>query len=195
MINVKEKTYPAGTVNYFFDYYSNASEKFNVLSQEDRWFKNALWRFKDGTDSTDRKQLTEILVEYIKNMPNINDGSWSVFCIPASSEEKSIRRYNHLINRLKVELPNVCFLNDSVKFIGTKEQKHTAPNRPHIDACSHITLTGSISRPNVVIIDDIVTRGCAMMDARQFLSAKGAEHFKFVALGKTYYAMEEHLKN
>lgn len=194
MITAKEKIYPAGTVSYFFDYYSNACERYYILSSVDRRFKNALWKFKDGTACPDRDRLIEILVEYLKDMPNINDGSWSVFCIPASSEEKNIRRYTDLINRLKAVLPNVCFLNDLVKFTGTKEQKHTAANRPNINACSHIKLTQRISRPNVVIIDDIVTKGEAMMDAKRFLSAKGARNFKFVALGKNYYAMENQLK-
>ena len=86
---------------------------------------------------------------------------------------------------LKQVLPRARFINDQIVFTGQKAQKHLQSDR-NINSCSHFYINGPIPEPDILVIDDIVTKGGTFSDVVQMLdNSYGAKRYCFMTIART----------
>jgi hypothetical protein len=181
--SIKTARYPFGTVEYLEDYYPCSRYSKAQISRQSCEFRESIWRFKDGIVNAATDNLVKRITDRILSIDGINNGTWSIFLVPASSREKTLHRYDRLINRLKSQLSNVEFLNDRVCFIGSRAPKHNGCRNG--SSTSHFLLDSAAAGSNVLIVDDIVTTGQSMQEMTELIGA--GKHYKFLAMGRTVY--------
>lgn len=177
--------YAFGNVNYLYDYYPANRFPDNALPEPLRNIRKALWDFKKGICNFFSRTLVENLVNVIAQSGQFNSERVAVLCVPASSEYKTQLRYSLLLSRLKQVLPRARFINDQIVFTGQKAQKHLQSDR-NINSCSHFYINGPIPEPDILVIDDIVTRGGTFSDVVQMLdNSYGAKRYCFMTIART----------
>lgn len=140
--------------------------------------RREIYNFKDGNASASIK--TELLSK-IKNITAQNPSKWVVCFIPASTRAKTTNRFQTLVNYLSREVGcEVCI--DTVTNSIDSEAGHIAGKSSN--PTEHFIInTKQIHNKNVVLIDDVITRGRTFDDTADKLINQGAlsVHGLFVA--------------
>lgn len=143
--------------------------------------RKSIYDFKDGYCSTKIKmQLVEMIKKIIMLEPN---KEWCICFIPASTHFKTQRRYSELARYLIRETGCSCSIN-TISTLHDEEAGHIIgkKNNPADNFSVHET---DIKDKNVILIDDIITRGNTFVYTADKLVMKGASFVLGLFIAKT----------
>ena len=132
-------------------YYPMRYEK--LLSDRQRMFCHALFRFKDGGISGVRffKSCMEAL--------HLEEGNLHIMFMPCSSREKYIRRFRRLDEYISMHCPQMTSGLNDVVITGTRESLHKMKGGKKRILKRNYSITGEVEGKNIVIVDDVMTTG------------------------------------
>lgn len=174
----------ANPVYYLYDYYSSSVFQKNEISSFDINIRESVWNFKSGIETSAVHEFYLNIVSMLTSVPGINTGSYALLLLPASSEARTNKRYGKLIAMIKRALPNLHIINDHIVFTGEKNIKHSSAER-NVKSCSHFVCTGNIPEQNIIVFDDVITRGHTLRDAAEWLSQFGPKNISYLCLART----------
>lgn len=172
-------------VYFLHNYYPVKRFSWNSLDFESANFRSNLFKFKNGTSQIVTHMFAQEIIEAINRLaPNFNSSDYAFLAVPASTEDKTTKRYSLLLEILKQQFLRATFLNDYVTFTGERPAQHLSKNRIE-DISGHFYMTGDVSGKTVIIFDDITTTGRSMADMKYKLKLMGATGCICLSLGKT----------
>ena len=173
--------------NYLLRYYPTTCD-FDATEDEwaDRWL---VWNFKnnpDKTSSIQHEQALENLLPRLTRMLNNTFGEklqlLTLVCIPGSSAEKTEARYKVFSNRL-CSMTGMGNAYNHINVIRCGEEKKFGGQG--IETSNLSFDTDFFTNKNVIIFDDIITKGESMLRFKRKLEALGATVIAGVSIGKT----------
>ncbi len=169
-----------GKKYYFFYYYvPKRLTDHERYSRESIQIQHNIWNFKDGNY---QDQFINVIEQLIKNSFN-NLEDLTLVCIPASTISANRRRYEYFSNKICKDtgLKNGF---DHIQIVKEKEPKHLTGERTNAEYSFDSQF---FSNKNVILFDDVVTRGQSMRDFIKVVENLGATVVGCVSIGKTYY--------
>lgn len=162
------------TISYLAEYIPT---RFSATAQQiaDR---RMVWNFKDGIYSND---IMDAFVNAITRMAGIN----TIVCfIPASSQERTTKRFAKLCSYIN------SHTSAHAKIDGVTRTDNSLPG--HIygksgDPASSFVVDSSIVGKDVILIDDVITRGTTFNATARKLLAAGAKSVRGLFLAKTVH--------
>lgn len=161
---------------YRYDYYPKNRYPFIDATNESN--RRAVWSFKDGSSSIGVSILSDFLEgNYTKEqMSNL------VLCvIPASTTNKNEARYktmcSQVCSRFQI-LNGFSYIQIVYDRSNSREQKSS-------NTIANLTFSGPISGKDVILFDDITTRGTSFIQVANELKKIGARTVYGVFIGKT----------
>lgn len=148
---------------------------------EQRSERQAVWNFKDGYCSSTIKQQIKEKILLIKR--TFSFGSCRVCFIPASSHLKTIRRYRDLCRYIENETGCACSIDTITSDHDTEaghiygKQRNPAENY-NIDR-------NDVRGKNIILIDDVITRGNTFVYTADKLIENGAANVVGLFVAKT----------
>ena len=171
-----------GKPYYFFYYYvpKRLTDYESSYSNESIQIQHNIWRFKDGDY---QGWFITAIEQQIKNSFN-NLEDLTLVCIPASTISANRRRYETFSKKVCGDLGlNNGF--DHIKIVKEKEPKHLIGVRTDAEYSFDSVF---FKDKNVLLFDDVVTRGHSMRSFIQTLENLGANVLGCISIGRTYYA-------
>ena len=162
------------TINYLTEYIPT---RFSATSKQisDR---QMVWRFKDGIYGND-------VMGQFASVINQVAGSNSIVCfIPASTNSRTSQRFT----RLSDYISSHCSVRASVNYISRTDS--SLPG--HIygksgNPASTFVVDSSVAGKDVILIDDVITRGTTFYATAQKLLMSGARSVRGLFLAKTVH--------
>ena len=162
---------------YCFDYYPVS--RFPSVSYQDQENRRSVWNFKDGAYSIGLKYLKDFIDgnytrEEMKNL--------AVCVIPASTVSKNNLRFKTLCSKIAEELPII----NGFDFISIAYDRNDSREHKSSNTVANLNFSNSVYGKNVVLVDDVTTRGTSFLQVATQLKQKGALSVTGFFLGKTY---------
>ena len=162
---------------YCFDYYPVS--RFPSVSYQDQENRRSVWNFKDGAYSIGLKYLKDFIDgnytrEEMKNL--------AVCVIPASTVSKNNLRFKTLCSKIAEELPII----NGFDFISIAYDRNDSREHKSSNTVANLNFSNSVYGKNVVLVDDVTTRGTSFLQVATLLKQKGALSVTGFFLGKTY---------
>ena len=170
----KLKKWKCGIPGYFFFVYTPK----DISCEGHLEYENArriIWGFKDG-----RVTVDGIVSLKLKSIFEYGRKKFTFVCIPASTQEKTNRRYNYFMNRV-CEQTGMANGYNYVRI--TKEGPAT-----HLEGgegCEYECDKEFFKGRRVIVFDDVYTRGRHLETMKEKLEAAGAEVWAAFFLGMT----------
>lgn len=152
------------------------------LSDKQLQDRNAVYNFKNGNCPQYAKDL---LLKEIRAKISSNPSSWVVCFIPASTKAKHIRRYSSLASYLKENL-NCQVVIDGIDVAYDRESGHLS-GKSNDPSESMLFNQALFKNKNVVLIDDVRTRGTTFNTVANKMSNLGALSVFGVFLAQTIH--------
>lgn len=148
---------------------------------EQQSVRQTVFNFKDGICS--RGVKLEI-VERIKLIRQcVNEANWRICFIPASSHLKTVLRYKALSDFIQMSTGIPCSI-DTINTLDDEVSGHIGGKK--IDPAKNFFVLGDdVLGKNVILIDDVITRGNTFVGTADKLIAKGAKNVVGLFLAKT----------
>lgn len=173
--------------NYLLRYYPTTCD-FEATEDEwtDRWL---VWNFKNTpgkTSSLKHEQALNNLLPRLTSMLRSTFGDklqlLTLVCIPGSSAEKTEARYKDFSNRL-CGMTGMENAYNHINVIRSGEEKKFGGHG--IETSNLLFDTDFFKKKNIIIFDDIITKGESMLRFKRKLEAIGATVIAGVSIGKT----------
>jgi predicted amidophosphoribosyltransferase len=162
--------------------YSYVPTRYRATDAEWRT-RRFVWAFKDGHTEAQRYAV-DVIVRTLKSQFTDLNGVAFV-CIPASSRDKNIRRYKNF-SKCVCELTGMIDAFSYVKVEGERLAIHEYKSHKKVFNTSVVTLSAKFfAGKNVVIFDDIITKGNSYQAFSHHLDSIGAHVKGGVFLAKT----------
>ena len=151
-----------------------------VASDNDWNNRHAVWDFKDGIC---HESIANDMVEIIKHIADGHESEYIICFIPASTTDKTTRRYGTVSRKLADRT--------GVKTSLCAISKTSDTESGHISGKSSNPTTDFVFDNNcfngkkVILIDDVITRGRTFTDTAVKLINKGAESVVGLFVAKT----------
>lgn len=143
--------------------------------------RQVIFNFKNGFCSETLKNLIVGYINAIKK--GTNAANLMVCFIPASTHMKTIRRYAHLASIIKKETGIDCNVN-TIMPKTDHESGHIAGKRTN--PAEDFEIKGEdIKGKNIILMDDIITRGTTFFQTARRLEALGADSILGLFVAKT----------
>ena len=161
---------------YRYDYYPKT--RYMDVDAEAESNRRAIWRFKDGAYSIGESIASDFLEgnfteEQMRNM---------VFCvIPASTQYKNEMRYKAMCSRIAEKFP----VRNGFDVITISEDRENSREQKRSNTIANLSFSGSVYGKDVILFDDITTRGTSFIQAANALKARGARSVYGLFIGKT----------
>ena len=161
---------------YRYDYYPK--NRYTDVDSEAESNRRAIWRFKDGSYSIGESIASDFLEgnftkEQMGNM---------VFCvIPASTQYKNEMRYRAMCSRIAEKFP----VRNGFDVITISEDRENSREQKRSNTIANLSFSGSVYGKDVILFDDITTRGTSFIQAANALKAKGAKSVYGLFIGRT----------
>ncbi len=150
-------------------------------SREQRADRETVFEFKDGYCSPDLKQELVKRVNMIRE--KFSGSSWRICFIPASSHDKTMRRYSALASYLQRETGCPCDI-DAIQTIHDTEPGHLTGKTSN-PAANFTVNRQEINNQNIILVDDVITRGRTFADTANKLVDNGARQVVGLFVAKT----------
>lgn len=155
-----------------------------TIAQEEN--RRTVYSFKDGHSSD---YVLNKMVEYIKEIKDEVLGGHARVCfIPASTSYKTIQRYKELSARIERETGCPCSINTVTKQTD-EESGHIAGKKLNPAADFEINKS-DVAGMNIILIDDVITRGRTFCFTADKLINNGAKQVYGLFLAKTIHPCE-----
>ena len=164
---------------YRYDYYPVNRYPSGSLPLADESARRSVWNFKDGMSSIGVGVVSDFIDgnytrEQMKNV--------ALCVIPASTQAKNIRRYKSMCDAVAAKLPiqngfnyiTVCFDREDSRTVGKSS-----------DTTSNLYFSSDVYGKDIILFDDITTRGTSFIQAAAELKKRGARSVRGLFLGKT----------
>lgn len=166
---------------YFFYYY--VPIRYRTVSAESQFVRKELWNFKDGFH---QNFFIEQLEKKIKHTFT-NPSSLTLVCIPASTRESNRARYESFSNILCEKLHMINGFSH-ISIVKEKSPSHLGGS----DVATYDFDRSFFKGKQVVLFDDIVTKGASMQSFMDYLDEVGAKVVCCMSIGRTFY--EKHMR-
>ncbi len=174
----------------FFKYYPTSVRN---IPDQDMANRKAVWCFKDGDSKNNSNydiilnRTLDICYKLINNTFGNNSKYLTLFCIPASSRAKNELRYRNFSNLL-------CAKTNMINSFNHVYVTHDG-NPKHISYFNKVPNVVNINRPffknkNILIFDDIITKGVSIVNMGQLLESTGATVIGALTLGVTCHTVQ-----
>ena len=140
--------------------------------------RNLILDFKDGNDETAIHLVTEFIFHYI---PADELGRWMLCVIPASTRAKNELRNRHFCESVS----RISGIQNGYKEIIILFDRTNSKERKTDDTTCNLQFGNSFAGKQVLLFDDIVTRGVSFMQCAEEIMGKGAESVTGLFLGRT----------
>lgn len=168
-----------GTYNY--QYIMEYLPKRYTATIKQECDRQVIYDFKNGYCPL---SLMNNIVENIKVLKNkIGGSNWRVCFIPASTHLKTARRYQKLAAYIEKETGIACDFHTIMPIID-QESGHIAGKKANPAADFNVK-RADVAGKNIILIDDIITRGTTFMGTTNKLMANGANMVIGLFLAKT----------
>lgn len=157
-------------------------KRFNATIQQDM-DRNTVYRFKDGFCSEDLKQKIVDKIKVI--MEAFPGGSWRVCFIPASSYHRTVNRYSQLKRYISDKLGIECSI-DVISKEHDEESGYLSGKKANPAADFRIESSKVIGK-NIILIDDVITRGNTFCRTADKLIECGASNVLGLFVAKTIH--------
>lgn len=163
-----------------------------LFAYRDRSVRTLVWQTKYQANSALIEAVGSLLAEEImhvlgeKNL--FADGTWILVPIPASSAHKKEKGFNQtelLCREIMKNTPNSLVYKPNV----LKKIKETKPqtsvknrNEREQNVMDSMTALSEVEGKNVIVIDDVITTGSTIQEARRALKEGGAKEVLAFAL-------------
>lgn len=142
--------------------------------------RQAVWNFKDGYAS---ETIISKLASCVDRIAGGDKSSFVICFVPASTGWKTSRRYSEVARRLQSMTGVTATLDAIVKPLDG-DPGHIAGKT--VDPAAEFTFTSDRFRgKNVILIDDVVTRGRTLSSTGDRLLSKGASSVTGLVVAKT----------
>jgi len=165
-------------VAYWCDYYP--TKRFPSVNSEADSNRKAIWAFKDGEYSIGVEKAVEFIdgnftTEQMRNM---------VLCvIPASTQYKNEIRYKTFCQKVS----NKLGLINGYNYISILYDRCDSRKQKSSNTTENLSFSDDVSGKDVVLFDDLSTRGASFFQAATKLKEKGARSVYGFFLGKTVH--------
>lgn len=161
---------------YCFDYYPK--NRYPSVSYEEESNRRSVWNFKDGHYTIGLTKVKEFI-----------DGNFTedqmrnvVLCvIPASTQYKNDMRYKTLCQKVSEALN----ITNGYNFISIAFDRSDSREHKSADTIGNLSFSNSVYGKDIVLFDDITTRGTSFIQVANELKRKGARSVYGLFLGKT----------
>ena len=144
--------------------------------------RNDIYAFKDGNN---QEYFITRLYGAIKNEPFFDDflsSNTVLVPIPASTRAKNEIRFRNFVKGLSHRLG----LIDGMDSITIRYDREELKGKNALDKISNLEFNGSmVFNKNVILLDDLITRGTGFVQCAQKLKELGAKNVVGVFIGKT----------
>lgn len=161
---------------YFFYYY--VPTRYRKLSSESEYIRDKVWNFKDGLS---QQQFIDQLEKKIKHTFG-NPNFLTLVCIPASTNASNKARYERFSEVLCKKL-NMTNGFQYISILKEKSPSHLGGS----DLATYDFDRGFFKGKQVVLFDDVVTRGGSMQSFMDYLEEVGAKVVCCMSIGRTFY--------
>lgn len=162
-----------------------------AASEEEQHIRQIIYGFKDGRyHPTLLAYVMRIATEIQKKCFNSSNDVY-LCIIPASTAEKTNNRFN----KFCADMCTNSGLKNGYSLIGNKEDreaKHLAEDGG-ADNISKYLVIGDVKNKNIILLDDVITRGRSFNQTSDELKAAGATKIIGLFLGKTTWKEEQTL--
>lgn len=142
--------------------------------------RKSIWNFKDGYCS---ESIFNDLAHKVSDIAGFSTNNYVVCFVPASTSEKTVRRYSKIASRIQSKTGVKASINAVYKPVDG-EAGHISGKAA--DPASEFSFRSDFIRgKNVILIDDVVTRGRTMVGTAQRLLDNGASSVTGLAVAKT----------
>ena len=161
---------------YRYDYYPKNRYPYVDADQESQ--RRSVWCFKDGSYSIGVSIASDFLEgnftkDQMRNM---------VFCvIPASTQYKNEMRYKAMCNRIAEMFP----VRNGYDVINITEDRENSREQKSSNTVANLAFSDTVYGKDVILFDDITTRGTSFIQAANALKAKGARTVYGLFIGRT----------
>ena len=163
---------------YFYHYYPT---KFSDVTSFSNQVRTTIWNFKDGY-STARNAVVNIVCQKLRATFSSSDLQKMTFvCIPASTRITNNTRYKEFAKEVCSQLN----MRNAFDYITITKEK-TASHLGGTDAAEYSFSTSFFREANVILFDDVVTRGHSMSLFKNSLENMGANVIFAMSIGRTY---------
>lgn len=155
-------------------------KRYNATTKQEN-DRQVIYDFKNGYCDL---SLMHKIAEYIKFVKNKMGGcNWRVCFIPASTHAKTTRRYNKLANFIERETGIACDYHTIMPIID-QESGHIAGKKANPAENFNVNAK-DVAGKNIILIDDVITRGTTFRQTANKLAANGANMIVGLFLAKT----------
>ncbi len=165
--------YKAG---YWCDYYPK--NRYPSVSLEQESNRRSIWNFKDGSYTIGLSKVIEFIdgnytAEQMRNL---------VFCvIPASTQYKNDTRYKTLCQKVAEKFGIINGYN----YISIVYDRNDSREHKSSDTVGNLSFSTNVYGKDIVLFDDLTTRGTSFAQVAAKLKEKGARSVQGFFLGKT----------
>ena len=161
---------------YFFNYIpKSASEE---VSPSSELVRKLVWKFKDGVYQND--YVENIVIKKLKSVFSFMPEMFTFVCIPASTEEKTSNRYMYFSRQVCKET-KMANGYDYVRITKEGPAKHIEGE----GGCEYDCDGEFFKDRNVIVFDDVLTRGHSLEKMVEKLEKVGARVYAAFFLGRT----------
>ena len=163
---------------YRYDYYPK--NRYPYVDSEQESNRRAVWSFKDGAASIGVRVLSDFLEG---NYSESQMRSLTLCVIPASTESKNITRYSSMCRQVceKYSLTNgFNYIQIAYDRSDSREQKSS-------NTIANLTFSNSVYGRDIILFDDITTRGTSFVQVANELKKHGARSVYGVFIGRTVW--------
>lgn len=152
-------------------------------TSEQKAARQTVFDFKDGYCSESVKQKLAKMVKTIMRVDTSHD--WRVCFIPASSSIRTIRRYSRIAPYIHQQTGCPCDIS-TISTINDTEPGHYGV-KPSNPAANFKIKEDDVKGVNIILIDDVITRGNTFAQTANKLIANGANDIIGLFLAKTVH--------
>lgn len=166
----------------FMPYYPLNRYSDSDLTLNESRFRKLVWNFKDGLLS---KEFGELVASSLKSIYTDAIIRRYIFCIiPASTQFKTERRFKSFC---KVVSEKAKIINgyDYIQNSFDHDAGHVSVTKP--DILEFVNVSDSFNSRDVILFDDVTTRGSTFLSLARKLTVMGAASVTGIFLGKTTY--------
>ena len=168
-------------MNYQYNYIMEYLPKRYSATTKQKNDREIIYDFKNGYCSLG---LINTIIEYIKEIKKeLGGNNWRVCFIPASTHHKTACRYQKLATCIEKETGIACDYH-TILPIQDQESGHITGKKAN-PAKNFTIKTSDVDGKNIILIDDVITRGMTFMQTTNKLIRNGANMVRGLFLAKT----------
>ena len=170
----------AGIPIYYLYYYLPTTSRLSPTTAE-KWSRDFIWNFKDGKNSREAvKQVVKVLKHFF--LSDTLD-RMTFTCIPASTSDKNQERYEWFSSNV-AEKCNMLDAYDYIEVDYDRDAKHLGGGNDFTNLSFDEDF---FDGKDVILFDDIVTKGGSIKNMVNQLESIGANVIGAIVLGKTVH--------